>query len=137
MDNLGYCFPDYFPEGCPPAEATSENIVLYRLCKGLLPAEGDFLSFFEKNPDKYKGNVLAYGLSVFPNAEDCQKAKDKSPRLRKECSGIAFGQVTEDKGKILRTPNKSNPTHITWWMYKDVKPLSFFEEYNGEGVKHE
>lgn len=79
----------------------------------------------------------AYGLSMFPSAEDCERAKRKSPRLRGTHKGIAYGQVDAGKGKILRTPSKANPAHITWWIYEGVEPHTFFTAYGKGGVESE
>ena len=137
MDNNARRFPAYFPKDCPPDDAQSEKIVLFRLCKTAVPTAQDFLSFYQINPKKYDGNVQAYGLSTYPTAEACESAKRKSPRLRDACEGIACGQVDADKGKILRTPSKANPAHITWWVYEGIEPHTFFESYCKGGVEHE
>ena len=137
MENNVRSFPAYFPEGCPPADAKSEEIVLFRLCKTTVPAADDFLSFYQINPEKYKSIIQAYGLSTYPSAEDCESAKRKSPRLRNAYAGIACGQVDAENGKILRTPSKVNPAHITWWVYEGIEPQTFFESYYKGGVEHE
>ena len=136
MENADKVFTSYFPENCPPAEASSENIVLFRVCKDIVPTAEDFLTFYQMNPERYKDKIQAYGLSVFPTAEDCEKAKSKSPKLR-GFKGLASGLINEQRGKILRTPNKHNPAHITWWMYEGVDPLEFFESNVKGGVMNE
>ena len=137
MEKHARRFPAYFPKDCPPDNAKGEEIVLFRLCKTTLPTAQDFLSFYQINPEKYKGNIQAYGLSTYPTAEACESAKRKSPRLRDAYEGIACGQVDADKGKILRTPSKANPAHITWWVYEGIEPHTFFENYCKGGVEHE
>ena len=52
MENNIRVFPPYFPEGCPPAEASGEEIVLFRLCKEITPSAEDFLTFYQINPHK-------------------------------------------------------------------------------------
>ena len=94
MENTEKVFPSYFPANCPPAEASSENIVLFRVCKDSVPTAEDFLTFYQINPERFKDKIMAYGLSVFPTAEDCEKAKSKSPKLR-ESKGLASGLITE------------------------------------------
>lgn len=137
MGNNVRVFPPYFPESCPPAEASGEEIVLFRLCKEITPSAEDFLTFYQINPQRYAGLIQAYGLSMFPSAEDCEHAKRKSPRLRGTHKGIAYGQVDAGKGKILRTPSKANPAHITWWIYEGVEPHTFFTAYGKGGVESE
>ena len=137
MDNNARHFPAFFPKGCPPADSKGEAMVLFRLCKTTVPTADDFLSFYQINPEKYEDIIQAYGLSTYPSAESCEKAKRKSPRLRNAYEGIASGQVDADKGKILRTPSKANPAHITWWVYEGIEPHTFFESYCKGGVEHE
>ena len=137
MEKHARRFPAYFPKDCPPDDAKGEEIALFRLCKTTVPTAQDFLSFYQINPEKYEGNVQAYGLSTYPTAEACESAKRKPPRLRNAYEGIACGQVDADKGKILRTPSKANPAHITWWVYEGIEPHTFFESYCKGGVEHE
>lgn len=123
---MALSFPDYFPEGCPPNEASDSEIELFRLCMQSPPCEEDFITFYEQNPEKYRGNILAYGLSAYATAGDCISARKKSPRLRAKCKYIAKGRNNPLRGKTLQTPSHANPNHITWWVYKGVKPHSFF-----------
>ena len=124
-------FPDYFPEGCPPASAKDSEITLYRLCKDMVPCKADFVSFYLINPEKYRNCINAYGLSVFPSIEDCNIARSKAPRLRKKPYS-AKGENNEDRGKYVFTPSNANPNHITWWVYEGVEPHTFFEICNDE-----
>lgn len=137
MENGARVFPAYFPEGCPPSEALGEEIVLFRLCKTDIPVAEDFLTFYQIDSEKYAHLIQAYGLSMYPSAEDCVRAKRKSPRLRNTYKGIACGQIDAAKGKILRTPSKANPAHITWWIYEGVEPHTFFTACGEGGAEHE
>lgn len=130
MKDHEHVFPSYFPDNCPPKEAKCEEIIMYRLCKNATPSPEDFISFYLSNPDRYKGMVNAYGLSVFPSPQDCVLARKKSPKLREKTSTIAFGQNNCDRGKILRNGSPQNPSHITWWVYEGVEPHKFFAPYS-------
>lgn len=130
-------FPSYFPKGCPPEDATDEEMLLFRMCKGPVPTAEDFLTFFQIDPEKYKGHILAYGLSVFKSEDDCQRARKKSPRLRTQYKYCASGTTNKDRGKILATPTKVNPHHITWWVYEGVEPSTFFMSCGGGGEQNE
>ena len=127
MDQYKHTFPSYFPDDCPPNEATDEEKELFRLCAGPVPTEEDFLSWYNKNPDKWANFVQAYGLSVFESKEDCDRARRMNANLRKQYPFCATGNNNSDRGKILHTPNKTNPRHFTWWVYEGVKPHMFFE----------
>lgn len=135
MDKITLKFPTYFPENCPPEEASDEECILFRLCKGTILTEKDFRSFFLINPEKYKDLINAYGLSVFKSIEDCKHAMSKSPNLRRKYKYIAKGTNNNCRGKVLHTPSGTNPNHYTWWLYDGVKPHTFFEICNeGGGV---
>lgn len=133
MDNNALKFPAYFPAKCPPEEATDEECVLFRLCKNLTLTEQDFVSFYLINPQKHKDNINAYGLSVFRSVDDCNRARSKSPKLRSKYKYVASESNNSQRGKLLRTPNGTNPNHYTWWLYDGVKPHTFFEIHNGGG----
>lgn len=132
-------FPDYFPEGCPPEEATEKEMTLFRLCKHNYPCEEDFQPHVILYPDReeYKANVLAYGLSTLPSVEDCEHLLKISSKMRSCMKCIAFGKVDGDTGKVLNTPNKNNSNHMTWWVYEGVKPHTFFTAYQEGGAKYE
>ena len=118
-------YPEYFPKGCPPTDASTESKVLFRFCEGESPSENDFTSYYLRNPKKYANNILAYGLSVLPSADECRNAYRKYPYLRKYHS-IAVGETGSDRGAWKVTPGNISPEHITWWVCKDVKPYEFF-----------
>ena len=119
-------FPAYFPNGCPPNDATDEEIELFRMCMNSTPTAEDFVSYYLQYPDKYKDDFRAYGLSVFNSEASCRKAFDKAPKLRARYKYCAKGMNNPDRGKTLSTPNKKNPHHITWWIYEGIEPHTFF-----------
>ncbi len=120
-------YPEYFPEGCPPEDANTDEQMLYRFCSSEnIPREEDFVSYYQRDPLKYKGNIPAYGLSVMKSREDCLEAYRKSPYLRKYKS-IAKGKTNEKRGSWKETPSRQNPAHVTWWVCNNVKPLAFFQ----------
>lgn len=136
MDSTELKFPEYFPANCPPDAALGEECVLFRLCKGLVLTEKDFISFYLINPEKHKDNINAYGLSVFKSVDDCKHALAKSPALRKKYKYIASGANNSTRGKILHTPSGPNPRHYTWWLYEGVNPHTFFQIYDQGGEKN-
>lgn len=129
-------YPDYFPEGCPPDDVSVEEKVLYRFCKGDEPTESDFISYYITNPDKYKDNVLAFGLSVLPDIDQCKEAYRKYPFIRKYNS-VARGKTNKNRGSWKTTPGRISPAHITWWVCKDVEPCDFFEFDSKNGDEDE
>jgi len=129
-------YPDFFPAGCPPIDALTDEKNLFRLCRGLVPSKSDFASYYEGNPEKYKNNINAYGLSMYQSNEDYMEAYRKFPRVRMY-SAVAKGITNNKRGSWKPTPSKNNPNHITWWVCKDVNPVDFFEIVDIFGEKDE
>ena len=120
-------YPDYFPQGCPPADVETGNKELFRFCKGITIEKSDFVSYYMINPQKYKNNVNSYGLSVFGSIGDCLAVYRKSPYIFGKYRSISKGKTNNERGSYKKTPSKSNPAHITWWVYEGVQPEIFFE----------
>ena len=118
-------FPAYFPENCPPDDAKAEELCVYRYCIGDTVIPEDFLSYYQMNPKKYKNKILAYGLSVLLNKQDCIKGL-KLPAIKKRYKSFASGMTFINTGWIKRTPNANNPSHCTWWLYEGIDPSTYF-----------
>lgn len=119
-------YPSYFLQGCPPEDASTEVLQIYRMCIGAHPASVDFVSFYQSNSEKFKDNPNAYGLSVLKSRKACQSAYRKIPRMRRYAS-VAVGTTNEERGCWKNTPSKRLPEHLTWWVCEGVNPLDFFE----------
>lgn len=120
-------FPDYFPDGCPPKDATSEEIEVYRTCENSNQVTSDdFISYYNIDPEKYKNVINAYGLSVMLKKEDCVKLM-KMPGMKKKFKSIAKGKTYSSMGVVKRTPNKNYKSHCTWWLCEGSKPEEVFE----------
>ena len=137
MDQNRHIYPSYYPDNCPPDEATDEEKLLYRLCSGSVLTENDFLSFYDTDPQRWANNIQAYGLSVLESQADCDRARRKNGKLRKKYPFCASGMNNSDRGRILNTPSKVNPRHFTWWVYEGVKPHTFFEICSEGGGNNE
>ena len=118
-------FPAYFPKNCPPEGAIEEELCVYRYCMGATVIEDDFLSYYQIDPEKYKDTILAYGLSVLLNEQDCIKGL-KLPGIKRKFKSFASGVTFINTGKIKRTPNRSSPSHCTWFLYEGIKPDTYF-----------
>ena len=119
-------YPDYFPDNCPPADCCVDERVLFRFCNDKEVSKDDFRSYYLMNPDKYRNNILAYGLSILKSREDCISLYRKCPYMRGHKS-IAKGITNAMRGCWQETPSKRNPNHITWWVCVGIRPETFFE----------
>ncbi|WP_321834345.1 hypothetical protein [Clostridium butyricum] len=125
MNRWNLVFPEFFPDNCPPEDAINNRNTFYRLCKNneRVTSE-DFISYYENNPERWKSNILAYGLSVLSNKEESFKLL-KLPANKKKFKGVAEGVIESDMGVTKKTP-RNNKYHCTWWMCKNVVPENSF-----------
>ena len=109
-------FPEYYPEQCPPYNANNTEGIVFRFTKEDKPHKQDFISFYEKNPNKDWGmdTCQAMGLSVFPTIEACEEMKRKIPALNKK--KIASANLNNNYGKFANTPSTNSKRHMTWWV---------------------
>lgn len=126
MANARLEFPKYFPPGCPPNDSSNEELEVYRYCiNSDIVLADDFISYYQSNPNKYKNVIIAYGLSVLLNREECEKGL-KLPGIKKKFKGFSKGATYKDKGMIKRTPTNSIKSHCTWWIYESAQPENYF-----------
>lgn len=120
-------FPEYFPPGCPPEDATREELTVYRYCENTDKVlASDFISYYQDDPDKYKKKILAYGLSIMLSSEECSKGL-KLPAIKRKFKSFAKGNTYNSLGVVKRTPNKNSESHCTWWLYEGVCPEKYFK----------
>ena len=119
-------WPDHFPIGCPPAEATEAEGEVFRFTKPPTVSEADFRSHVERGL-KPLSDCEAAGLSVFTDVSDALAAWEAIPGMRKR--NLARGVLTPEHGAMLSTPRETTPSHQTWWKWADVEPTSAFEVF--------
>lgn len=117
-----YNWPTHYPAQCPPSHAVELTGTVYRFINGRSPADVDFLSHYERKPDRDWGNdtCKAMGLSVLRSIEDCQTMRAGVPALRKK--RIAVASINGSAGVIASTPSHACEGHKTWWR---TTPPSF------------
>lgn len=126
-----YVWPTHFPPACPPVHATNLAGPVFRFINGTVPADRDFVSYYERDPGKDWGSQAcqARGLSVVRTWADCGLMRKAIPALRKK--RVAIAQVSTPIGLIAITPSNSCSGHSTWWRAStpsDVRPL--FQTYD-------
>ena len=128
-------WPEWFPPGCPPADANHASGTFYRLVGNDPPAPDDFtpgfLLFpgrnFCKRPQPTHGVsrlFMACGLTVFRAKEDATRMKEIVPRLRNKF--LAGGELMPDLGKIKHTPHHEGCSHHCWWVPNGMDPTHRF-----------
>jgi len=117
-------WPSDFPEQCPPANARSEEVYVYRLVSNSPPKREDFLTtkqewparIFEKPDDKCN----SCGVSVFKQRDDAEKKRLRYKALRSK--SIAHGKIEPSDGVVLET---YAPSHMTWWLKTEEPHRNF------------
>lgn len=112
-------WPEIFPEDCPPVDCCLPGKrVVFRLIKGMVILESDFLPHILENPDtKYSQayKCRACGLSFFTELESAKRTIQTSPVIRKS-NKIARGTLTDECGVLKNTPSTNHSGHVTLWV---------------------
>lgn len=124
-------WPEYYPEQCPPKEASYVDATVFRLCRDIPPSKEDFIPYKILHPEQnfYGKECQACGLSVYNNIDDIKMLKKINKGLRKH--KIYSGHITPKTGLTLATPIKGN-SHITWWIGIEQKPEELFQTLVGD-----
>ncbi len=110
-------WPDYFPTGCPPADAANVSGPFFRLVRDDPPRGEDFKTNWDLGRE-YGPPCLRHGLSGFLTLDDATQARAVIPGFRRR--RIARGALTPDLGKLKHTPTKTSNGHHTWWVPEGI-----------------
>ncbi|MFN6538311.1 MAG: hypothetical protein RM021_018450 [Nostoc sp. EkiNYC01] len=125
-------YPEYFPDNCPPKEATVPSGEFYRFINSshTSPQENDFLPWLREYPDRkyFVTKCQACGTSIFPSLDAVNNMLAQVPALRKK--KIARGVLNSDLGKIQNTPSQNEKSHHTWWIPEASEPWKLFQMIN-------
>lgn len=136
MDEVKLTFPIYFPSGCPPEDATIDEVKVYRLCRNEHNiTEDDFKSYYICDPVKYENCINAYGLSVLIDIPSVKAILNKNAFMKRKYDGCSCGITYKYTGKIKNTPAESVEGHYTWWICENVYPDKYFKICSIEGVE--
>lgn len=122
-------FPNEWPEGCPPGDALDASGVIFRIVNNNPPVSADFVTHFESGKLPKAPECLRCGLSVFQEIRDAIHQRQLLPKLGRL---IAQGMLSAEHGKTKLTTGKQ-PTHTTWWPYRDTDRASIFSIAPEEG----
>lgn len=123
----------YFPEGCPPEDASPAEGVVFRLTKGDQPRHGDFVPYRKNKPgDDFDGKAcLASGLSVYRDYQDIVRLQNRVGGARKKKVAVTIQDLDHSHGVMKPTPSIES-SHITWWVPETVSPAPLFRQFNHE-----
>ena len=118
----------HFPDSCPPDDAKSMTITVYRFLEEREIKPEHFLTVRELSPHRKfspaEKECRACSLSVFTSREEVVRLQRTVPRWRKPA---AIGNLEPDSGKLKHTPSPGkNNTHHSWWVPTEIKPWSLF-----------
>lgn len=146
MSVITNVFPDYFSQDAIDKifkNGKEENIEVYRVCKYGRDITIGFLNYYEEviqglkmvrnrqaTLEKYSKNIDSLSVSCYYLLDDIiyyysVTLKDSYPER------ILLKGITSNVcGLSQRTSERKekNDSHVDWWLYKDVKPWTFFKE---------
>jgi hypothetical protein len=119
-------WPDYFPSGCPSTNAVPATGQVWRLVLNSPPTADDFIPHKLLFPERdwNEAECKACGLSIYRDARDASRARNRVPALR--AHRIASGNLVESDGVMLPTPSHASQSHETWWVPQAVEPWRSF-----------
>jgi len=134
-------FPDYFPEDCPPSKADKCNGIVYRAVR-----TKQNRTLKEKHFNSHLEGITRKRWPIVPECQKCAvsiftdfKEKDiiisqleSVPANRDLIIKIAKGELSENDGSMLHTPNRTINyySHHDWWKCNNSdswKKFSFVE----------
>lgn len=124
MINRLRCWPDHYPELCPPNNAGHVSGRVFRFTNRTNPKSKDFLSYYDLKPGEEWGRseCNARGLSVYTTEQDCIAAADAVPALRRK--HLCVAELPSHAGVIADTPSKNTENHKTLWSLFTAEELS-------------
>lgn len=123
---INYKWPNDYPEGIPPKNATPAKGEAFRLVDKFPPDENDFL--MSKEEPRYKGkknyDIPYYSVSFSSDYKSILETRSNYPQALKD-KKVATGKLVPKLGKISG-PNKRN--HIHLWKCLNSKPHLFINK---------
>jgi hypothetical protein len=128
----GFDFLETLPDSCPPSTVTQPNEdTLWRLIKAPVVFPADFKSQRARLPDRaYPDECLARSVSLMTTLAACRLAM-KSPYMARMKFSHAIPVPYDTNNGVW---HQDGPTHVNWWPYKSVDPLTIVgevEDLNG------
>lgn len=120
-------FPETWPQGCPSNDTPPAEVEIFRIVRHDPVLPTDFQSHLETGRLPQADPCLRCGLSVFRLIEDAWNQQKLLPNLGKR---IARANLNPEHGKACLTKGQQ-PTHTTWWPYRDVNRAELFTVVKG------
>ena len=117
-------WPSFFPDRCPPADATSAECAVLRLVHNDPPSAADFLPWSVENGKVSKSKPCrSCAVSVFERIEDVRKMQRRVPAQRPKA--VAEGELKPEMGVTKPSPVKER-SHRSWWIPDGLDPSPVF-----------
>ena len=117
-------WPSYFPDACPPDDAISASLTVYRAVLNVPPTKEDFLPQKAMKPKVWYGNNTCFfcSVSLFTDYNEAVVAS-QSIKSRSGNYKIAKGTTDPNKGVVLCS---STSSHVDYWVYTGITIHSGF-----------
>jgi len=122
-------FPEDWPVGCPPEEATDANGTYFLLIGSDPPnpdgKDADARSKCEKKGGDFCNDCDCCGISVFPNIHDARaqyhfNRRWCSEKLAKRIWCFVASASLQPAHGVVRVIGGEVETHTNWWPQKDL-----------------
>jgi hypothetical protein len=102
---------------CPPKEASSQELKVYRLVDSMPITIKDIWSYRALYPVKvFNDECKARACSVFT---DCKDAKELQKVQKFKKKKIVLINIEKKDGVLLNTFNNAKKSHHSWWIAKE------------------
>jgi hypothetical protein len=103
---------------CPPKEASSQELAVYRLVDSMPITIKDIWSYRLLFPTRVFNvtECQARACSVFTGCEDVRNLQKVPKFMRKK---IILINIEKKDGVLLNTPSKMAKSHHSWWIAKE------------------
>lgn len=106
-------YPEFFPDGVPPEDATDAHGNAYRLVVNNPPSKSDFYAYhLDKRPQNPKPSRSDCGTSMFRSIEGISLMREASKPLRNR--KIAYGSLQPEFGKVSK--ERERDSHFDAWL---------------------
>ncbi len=117
-------WPSFYPDLCPPAEATPAEGTVLRLVRNDPPRADDFRAWSVENGRVLKSNPCkSCAVSVFERIDEIQKMQRRVPSQRMK--PVAAGELSPEMGVTKLSPG-SYRSHRSWWIPDGLDPSPLF-----------
>ncbi len=119
-----WAWPSFYPDLCPPAEATPAEGTVLRLVRNDPPRADDFRPWSVENGRVARSKPCqSCAVSVFDQIDDVRRMQRRVPSQR--VKPVAEGELHPEMGVTKLSPRRYR-SHRSWWIPDGLDPSPEF-----------